>query len=216
MAAVVFASSGDGDALQATGRRYTGSRMTKDAEGESYGLLAEQWLGRSGLLVQIDKGFTEGTYAVHVQFDELAARNGFAAAHRKAGQYCALLREKLGRAPGYKVGHVEDASREGGPGRRRDLEATFLAFRLKADDGHFHDEDMREQFRVALLRAGQSWEQEEAREQSHRRDRRQEEFRGRLDRLLQGAAYQDLDPAIKERLLDEVPALAFPERGRER
>jgi hypothetical protein len=189
--------------------------MTKDGEGESYALLAEQWLGRSGLLVQIDRGFEKGTYAVHVQFDELAARNGFAAAHRKAGQYCALLREKLGRAEGYDVGRTEDPSREAGPERKRDLESTFLAFRLTARDGQFHDEDLREQFRVALVRAGQAWDQQEARVQADRRDRRQEEFRGRLARLLEGAAYAQLDAATRERLVNEVPTLAFPARGRE-
>lgn len=190
--------------------------MTEDAEGESCGLLAEQWLGRSGLLVQIDRGFEEGTYAVIVQFDELAERVGFTVAHRRAGGYLALLREQLGRADDYDVGRTEDTSRDASPGRKRDLETTFLAFRVTARDGQFRDADVREKFRVALLRAGQAWEQQEAREQSARRERRQEEFRGRLSRLLKGAAYAELDAATRERLLAEIPAVAFPARGMER
>jgi hypothetical protein len=69
---------------------------------------------------------------------------------------------------------------------------------------------------VALLRAGQAWEQQEAREQSNRRDRRQEEFRGRLVRLLEGDAYARMETATKKRLLKEVPDLAFPAKGWER
>jgi hypothetical protein len=190
--------------------------MTEDAEEESHGLLAEQWLGRSGLVVQIDRGFEEGTYGVYVRYDDLAERVGFAAARRKAGEYLALLKEQLSWAEGYEAGRTEDASRHASAGRKRDLEATFLAFRLTARDGQFHDEDVREQFRVALLRTGQAWEQQEAREQSARRDRRQEEFRGRLARLLESAAYKELDQGTRQRLLDDVPGLAFPERGMDR
>ncbi|HEV3259880.1 MAG TPA: hypothetical protein VG013_23635, partial [Gemmataceae bacterium] len=82
------------------------------------------------------------TYGVHVRYDALAERVGFAAAHHKAAEYSALLKKQLGRAEGYDVGRTEDAARDASPGRKLDLESTFLAFRVTADDGRFHDEDM--------------------------------------------------------------------------
>src|SRR5689334_16972545 len=103
---------------------------------------------------------------VVVQFDARAVGEGVASGHCTDQEFCDLLREQMGRSPDYKVGRSDDACREGGSGRKRDLEVTFLTLRLKADDGQFDDADVREQFRLALLRASQGWEQEEARQQA--------------------------------------------------
>jgi len=184
--------------------------MTGEREEQSYGVLADQRLSRRGLHVKLDKGFDAGTYCIYIEFDELSDRVGFAAARRSAGEYCALLKEQLGRLPGHALGETEDHSQNGGPRRRRDLELTFLSFPVETSDGRFHDAAMREQFRVAFLRAGQAWEQAEARGQTHRRHTRQENFRQQLAGLLEGEGYAGMDAATKERLLEEVPALAFP------
>src|SRR4051812_11745833 len=109
-----------------------GRGVTEDGDGEGCWLLAEQWLRRSGLGVKLDKGFAEGTYCVYVEFDALADKVGVAAARRKAADYCALLKGHLGQGAGYKLGETEDATRHGGRGRKRDLEATFLSFPLTA------------------------------------------------------------------------------------
>lgn len=187
--------------------------MTADGE-EAYELLADHRLGRGGLDVKLDKGFADGVYCVYVQFEEAAARMGFAAARRMAGEYCTRLKGQLGRSPGFTVGATEDGSRSGDPRRRRDLELTFLSFPITADDGRFHDAAMKESFRLAFLRTGQAWDQEQARAESHRRRSREEDFRQRLARLLDCEAYAGVGAALKERLLEEVPGLAFPPRGR--
>jgi hypothetical protein len=51
--------------------------------------------------------------------------------------------------------------------------------------------------------------------EERRRDRRREQFRQRLGMLLEGEAYQHLAASMKDRLLAEVPALAFSRKGRE-
>ena len=187
--------------------------MTGGGEEETDCVLATHRLGRRGLQVKLDKGFDEGTYCVYCEFEELSEQVGFTAARRAAEEYCAELKEQLGRLPGYALGETEDASRTNDPRRKRDLELTFLSFPVETSDGRFHDAAMREQFRVAFLRAGQAWEQEEARGQTHRRNTRQERLRQQLAALLDGDAYAAVDAATKERLLAEVPALAFPPRG---
>jgi hypothetical protein len=189
--------------------------MTEDGEGEPSGVLAQQRLGRTGLEVKLDKGFVEGTYAVYAEFDSLATQAGFTAARRTAGQYCALLKNQLSRSPGYHLGETEDATRSGDPRRRRDLEATFLSFVIETADGRYHDAALRQHFRLGLLRAGQAWDQAQARADGHRRHSRQEKFRRKLVNLLEGEGYAQLDGAVRERLLDEVPALAFPPKGME-
>jgi hypothetical protein len=186
--------------------------MTADGE-EAYELLADHRLGRGGLEVKLDKGFDDGVYCVYVEFGEAAARIGCAAARRMAGDYCARLKGQLGRSPGFTLGATEDGSRSGDPRRRRDLELTFLCFPITADDGRFHNAAMKESFRLAFLRTGQAWDQEQAQAQSLRRRSREDDFRRRLDRLLDGEAYVGIDAAVKERLLEEVPGLAFPPRG---
>jgi len=111
------------------------------------------------------------------------------------------------------LGRIEDASRTGDERRKRDLEATFLSFPVTTGDGRFHDGETKEDFNVAFLPAGQVWDQVEARAQEQRRKSREEGFRHRLARLLQGPAYTGIDATTKERLLAEVPALAFAKRG---
>ena len=187
--------------------------MTGGGEEETDCVLATHRLGRRGLQVKLDKGFDEGTYCVYCEFEGLSEQVGFTAARRAAEAYCAGLKEQLGRSPGYVLGETEDASRTSAPCRKRDLELTFLSFPVETSDGRFHDAAMREQFRVAFLRAGQAWVQAEARGQTQRRHTRQEKFRRRLAGLLDGDAYAAVDAATKERLLAEVPALAFPPRG---
>ena len=119
----------------------------------------------------------------------------------------------MGRLPGHSLGGIEDASRTGDSRRKRDLDLTFLSFPVETRDGCFHDKAMREQFQLAFLRAGQAWEQAEARGQTHRRHTRQERFRQQLAGLLDGDAYAAVDAATKQRLLEEVPAaLAFSPR----
>ncbi len=189
--------------------------MTEEGAGEPFGLLAEQRLGRAGLEVKLDKGFAEGTYAVYVEFDELAGKAGFATAHRTARTYCNRLRDQLNRLPGYSLGEIEDASRTGDPRRQRDLESTFLSFTIDTADGRFQDRTMHDHFRLAMLRTRQAWDQDQAKVQAHRRLGRQEQFRQQLACLLDGEGYAQLDGAVKERLLSEIPALAFPAKGRE-
>ena len=189
--------------------------MTGIGDGESGAALAEERLGRTGLEVKLDKGFAEGTYCVYVEFEHLAARAGFAAAHKKAGDYCALLREQIGQFPAYTLRKIEDGSRTGDPRRRHDLEATFLSFAIDTDDGRYHDAGMRKDFRLAFLRAGQAWDQAKARVQTKRRHSWQQQFRQQLAGLLNGDAYTHLDAATKERLLADISALAFPPRGLE-
>ncbi len=189
--------------------------MSGGGEEQADSVLVDQRLGHSGLHVKLDKGFDEGTYCVYVEFDELADRVGFAAARREAGGYCDLLRQQMGRMAGYALGETEDPSREAAPGRKRDLELTHLTFPVKTSDGRYHDAALRAQFHVAFLRTGQAWEQEEARRQTQRRHTRQDRFREKLAGLLDGDAYAGLDTATKQRLLDDVPRLAFPARGTE-
>ena len=56
-------------------------------DGESYAVLVEQRLGRQGLEVKLDRGFKDGVYCVYVECGDLAARVGFAAAHRQAAEF---------------------------------------------------------------------------------------------------------------------------------
>jgi hypothetical protein len=182
-------------------------------DGESYELLVEQRLGRQGLEVKLDRGFKDGVYAAYVEFDALAGRVGFTAAHRQAAEFCALLKAQLDHHSRHSIGDIEDASRTGDPRRRRDLELTYLAFPILTADGRPHDDVLKEEFRVALLRAGQQWDQAQARAKTHRRHTRREEFRRELGELLDGDAYRGMDDATKERLLEEIPSLVFPPRG---
>jgi len=191
------------------------TEMTGVGENENWAVLAEHRLERTGLEVKLDKGFEEGTYCVCIEFDELASRQGFTAAHRLAERYCAALKGQLGCRAGYSLGQIEDASRAEGTRRKRDLESTFLSFDITTGDGRFHDARMQEDFRLAFLRAGQAWDQVEARAQAQRRKGREEEFRRQLARLLEGSTYEGIDVATKERLLAEVPALAFARKSME-
>ncbi len=186
--------------------------MTGDKRRETDEPLAQLRLGQSGLHVKLDKGFEQGIYSVDVEFGELAERIGFAAARRSARDYCGHLKTELQRLPEYAFGRTEDHSRIGNPHRKYDLETALLSFPMKTSDGRFHDHAIREQFQVACLRTAQAREQAQAHLKTHRRHSRQEKFREQLDRLLQGEAYAGIAPAVRERLLAEVPALVFPAR----
>ena len=191
--------------------------MTGQGEEESYEAIAVHRLGRLGVQVKLDKGFAEGVYSVWVEYDELSDRIGFAAARRQALEYCGRLKRQLAQAAvGYDVGETEDTSRSGDPRRKRDLEMPFLSFAMTADDGRYHDDAIKEQFRIALLRADQELDQLQARAGDERRDSRRGRFRQSLDTLLAGEAYRHVDAATRERLLAEVTELAFPPKGRGR
>jgi hypothetical protein len=126
-----------------------------------------------------------------------------------------LLKGELARLGPHVLGETEDASRSGDPRRKHDLELTYLSFPILTIDGCFHDDGMKKDFRLALLRASQQWDQTQAQAATQRHVSRQEAFRLRLEVLLANAAYAQVDQATKQRLLEEVPALAFPPRGRE-
>jgi hypothetical protein len=96
--------------------------MTDLGKGESYESLAEHQLGRSGLVVKLDRGFEQGVYGIVVEYGEMAARVGFSAARRQALDYAARLRGQLSRMAGYEVEEMEDlpgAATSGGSGTWR-------------------------------------------------------------------------------------------------
>jgi hypothetical protein len=189
-----------------------GAVKEEDSEGSS--LLTEHRLGRTGLVVKLDKGFEQGVYCVWIEYDGLADQVGFSAARRQALDYTARLRGQLARMARYDIEDIEDASQSGDGRRKRDLESTFLSFAVTTHDGRWRDADVTERFQVALLRANQEWDQAQARADGQRREDRRDRFRQRLDTLLAGDAYRHVDAATKERLLAEVTALAFPAPGR--
>ncbi len=149
----------------------------------------------------------------YVEFEGLAARVGFTAAHRQAAEFCALLKAQLDQHSRHSIGDIEDASRTGDPRRRRDLELTYLAFPVLTADGRYHDDAVKEEFRLALLRAGQQWDQVQARADTRRHAGRQEAFRTRLAALLAGDAYGHMDDATKKRVAGRVPAAGVSAAG---
>jgi hypothetical protein len=177
------------------------------------GILCDHPLRQMKSHVKLDKGFDEGTYCVYLEFDDLASDKGFTPARKAARAYISLLREQLGNGRDFTVGEIEDHSRSGDSRRKRDLECTAFSFPLEYADGRWHDAATTECFRVALLRAGQAWEQTQAGVDARRRNTRQEQFRRRLNELLGVEAYETIDAGTKERLIEEVTKLAFPERG---
>jgi hypothetical protein len=190
------------------------ARMTGFDEEESYESLTEHRLGRSGLLVKLDRGFEPGVYGVCIEYNGLADRVGFTAARRQALDYASRLHEQLARTTNYAIDDIEDASHSGDPRCKRDLACSFLSFALTSEDGHWHDAAIMERFRVALLRADQERDQHQAGVDERRRAGRQAAFRRHLDALLAGESYRHLDGPTKERLLVEVTALVFPPKGR--
>jgi hypothetical protein len=190
--------------------------MTEREEREEYEALVTRRLDRTGLLVTLDKGFKPGVYCALVEYDELADRIGFAAARRLALGYCERLKAQMGGADSFSLEAIEDASRYGSPGRKRDLESTFLSFGVTSDDGGWHDAALKEQFQTALLRTQQRWDQAQARKQTRRRQAREDGFRRQLAGLLSSAVYADVDATVKDRLLNDVTAIAFPQSGWER
>ena len=175
-------------------------------------VLAAQRLRRTGLEVKLDKGFAEGTYCCYVEYDDLAARVGFEAAHRTALTYSALLKKQLGRPANCQVGKTHDGSKSTDPRRRHDLESTFVWFPIETADVRYHDEAVREKFQVAALRAGQAWDQAQARGLDRHQDSMQVKFRQQLVTLLDSPAYAHVDPGTKERLVSDLTPLVFPPR----
>ena len=188
--------------------------MTGWNEEESYQSLAKHRLGRSGLLVKLDRGFEPGVYGVCIEYHGLSDRVGFTAARRQALAYASRLHGQLAGTEGYAIDAIEDDSRSGGPGRKRDLECKFLYFALTSEDGRWHDAAIKERFRIAMLRADQERDQHQAGRDERQRDDRRERFRQRLERLLEGEAYRQIDAVTKERLLAEVTAMVFPPKVR--
>ncbi len=189
--------------------------MAGEEDEEAWDVLAEQRLGREGLHVKLDRGFEQGTYCVYVHFTELASRVGFASARQRAEEFCDLLKRQLDRFAGHSLGETEYASGIGVPRKRREAAVMYVTFPVVMADGRFRDEAMKKEFRAAVLRAGQQWDQEQARIDTQRQEGRRDAFRVQLGALLAGDAYQHLDKATKDRLLEEVPPLAFPSRGLE-
>jgi hypothetical protein len=137
-------------------------RVTEEGEEQAYALLGSHHMARQGLEVKLDRGFATGSYAVWVEYDQLAARVGFAAARRLAREYCTLLKSQVSQVSQYRPGKIDDLSQSDDPRRQRDLEGTFLSFVIKTDDGRYHDDAMRKDFQRALLRTGQAWDQAQA------------------------------------------------------
>ncbi len=189
--------------------------MTEWSEEESYESLAIHRLGRSGLLVKLDRGFKPGDYGVCIEYPVLGDKIGFTAARRQALDYASRLHGQLAGTAGYAIDAIEDGSRNGGPGRKRDLESQFLYFALTSQDGRWHDDAIKERFRVALLRSDQQRDQHQAGVDERRREDHRERFRQRLAGLLDSEAYRKLDGAMKERLLAEITALVFPAKERD-
>ena len=185
-------------------------------EDAAKALLAAHRLGQTGLAVKLDKGFEPGVYGITVEYGEAAGRLGFTAARWQARHYATGLHGQLSRLAGDTLDDLDDASLGAGPGRKRDLESTFITFALTMEDGNWHDDAMKERFRTALLRAEQEWDQHQARVAERRRDSRREKFLQRFSTLLEGEAYRQIDAATKECLLAEVMALVFPARGQQR
>ena len=193
----------------------TGAAAVMDAEdGEAGSVLVEQRLGRQGLDVKLDRGFEDGVYCVYVEFDALASRVGFAAAHRQAVEFGGLLHRQLAQMSRHSIGDVEDPSYTGDPQRKRDLELTYLAFPVLTCDSRYRDAGVMEEFKLALLRAGQQWDQLQARADTRRHASRKDAFRERFGALLAGDAYRGIDDATKAQLLNDVLTLTFPPRGR--
>jgi hypothetical protein len=190
--------------------------MLDHEEEEAHAVLAQFPLHHGKAMVMLDKGFQRGTYGVTVEYGELAAAKGFRSAAHKARNDVWQLRQQLAQFRGHELGTTDDPSRNAAPGRRRDLESTFLYFTLTYADGRWHDREMTERFRTAMLRASQAQEQDQARAQTRRCEIRQGQFRQKLEDLLGGDAYSALDAVTKERLTQDVLLLAFPPRDLER
>ncbi len=187
--------------------------MREEGSEESVEPLIEQRLAREGFTLKLDRGFEEGSYCVYVHFDELASRLGYAAAHRRAEEYCNLLRAQLERFAGHAVGETEEASTVGRTRRRKEEDFHYVAFPVAMSDGRYRDATMKKEFQLAVVRAGQQSEQEQARVDTQRLEARRDAFRLRLRDLLAGEPYQQVDKPTKDLLLEEVPMLAFPARG---
>lgn len=191
-------------------------RMKGKGETEVYRLLDDYRLDRPGLRVKLERGFEQQedgeqpTYYVSVEFDELAERIGFQAAHEQAGKYCALLKSQLIGSAGYSIGETENATHTEDPNKQNPGD-TLMTIPIIPDDGRYDDAAMMRAFRPAKMRAWMQWDAD-----AKRHDNRRTAFRTRLAGLLDGDAYSHLDGATRQRLLEEVPAIAFLPKGVDR
>ena len=187
--------------------------MTGEGGKGSENVLAEQRLGRDGLHLKLDHGFERGTYCVYVHFTDLASRIGFVPARHRAEEFAGLLKRQLDRFAGHSLGEMEYASGIDVRRKQDQPHLMYVDFPAVTADGRFHDEAMKKAFRAAAMRASQQWDQEHARYDTQRQEDRRDAFGVELGALLAGNAYQHLDKATRDRLLKEVPALAFPPKG---
>ncbi len=196
------------------GRTKRGKRMTGEGDKESWQEpLIEQRQAREGLVLKLDRGFEEGTYCVYVHFHELTSRVGYAGARQRAEEYCGMLKSQIDRFAGHTLGETEDAFGAGRSARPKHEQLYYLTFPVVMMGGRFRDQAMKKEFQAAVVRASQQWDQTQSRMDAQKQDSRRDAFRLQFDALLDREAYQHLDKATKERLLEEVPALAFPPRG---
>jgi hypothetical protein len=114
----------------------------------------------------------------------------------------------------YSPDEIEDPSRSAGPRKKRDLELTYLTFPVVMHNGEFHDDAVKKEFGVALLRGGQQWDQMRAGAETKRHELRRVTFRRQLGELLGSDAYRHVDAKTKTQLLDDVTPLVFPSLGR--
>ena len=87
--------------------------MTEWSAEEPYQSLAEHRLGRSGLILKLDRGFEQGVYGICIDYAPLAERVGFTAARRQALDYAVRLHGQLARVEEYTIDDIEDDSRTG-------------------------------------------------------------------------------------------------------
>ncbi len=127
--------------------------MPGNEEPEAAQVLARLPVHGRKIRVTLDKGFKEGVYCIHLEYDDLADAKGVPSASKTAMDYASLLRMRLSEFAGYSVGELDDASRHAGPGRRRDLESTFVSFPVEYADARWHDREITERFQLALNRA---------------------------------------------------------------
>jgi hypothetical protein len=177
--------------------------------------LVEEPLPREGLLLKLERGFDPGIYCVYVHFDDLASRVGYVPARRRAEEFCRLLANQLDRFAGHSSGEIKYAAGIDVFEPRRQSETMVVGFDTLRADGRYRDKVMMDHFRLAVVRAGQEWDQRQAQGGTQRQDAKRDSFRRQLDTLLGGDAYRHLDVDTRVRLLEEVPPMAFPARGHE-
>jgi hypothetical protein len=181
------------------------ARMRGKQKTEVFRLLDDYWLEGQGLHVKLERGFApqdrqepKAAYWVHVEYDELADRiENESAARQQAEQYCTLLKAQLETATGYSPGKTEDDA--------------CLSFPVIPDVGRYDDAAMKRTFQLAKMRAWRLWDPEDK-----GRGNQRAAFRHRLAGLLATPPYAHLAEVTRKRLLEDVPATAFPAAGKGR